>query len=66
MRAAGERLGPGRSLGSRITALRDRYAGGAIGRALARGAIWSIAINVGGAVTAFGVQLLLTLSLGHF
>jgi O-antigen/teichoic acid export membrane protein len=64
MRAAGERVGPGRSLGARIAALRDRWAGGGIARALAQGSIWSIAINVGGAATSFGVQLLLTRSLG--
>lgn len=62
---AGERVGPQQSLGARIGALRDRFIGGGVARALARGAIWSIAINVGGAVTAFGVQLLLTRSLGH-
>jgi len=63
--AAGERVAPERSLGARIVALRDRYVGGGIARALARGAIWSIAINVGGALIAFGVQLLLTRTLGH-
>lgn len=65
MRATDEPVGLQRSLGTRIAALRDRYVSGAIARALAQGAIWSIAINVGGAATAFGVQLLLTRSLGH-
>jgi O-antigen/teichoic acid export membrane protein len=65
MTVAGERVGHWRSLRARITALGERYVSGRIARALARGAIWSIAINVGGAVTAFVVQLLLTRSLGH-
>jgi O-antigen/teichoic acid export membrane protein len=65
MSAVGERVSTGRSLGARIAALRDRYVSGGVARALAQGAIWSIAINVGGAVTAFGVQLLLTRSLGQ-
>lgn len=65
MTGVGEGVGLGRSLGARITALRDRYLSGGIARALAQGAIWSIAINVGGAAIAFGVQLLLTRSLGH-
>jgi O-antigen/teichoic acid export membrane protein len=65
MSAVNERMGTGSTIGARITALRDRYLSGGIARTLAQGAIWSIAINVGGAVIAFGVQLLLTRSLGH-
>lgn len=65
MSAAGERVSIGRSFGARVAALRDRYLSGGVARALAHGAIWSIAINVGGAATAFGVQLLLTRSLGQ-
>jgi O-antigen/teichoic acid export membrane protein len=65
MTGVGEGVSLGRSLGARITALRDRYISGGVARALAQGSIWSIAINVGGALTAFGVQLLLTRSLGH-
>jgi O-antigen/teichoic acid export membrane protein len=65
MSAAGEHVETGRSFAARITALRDRFIVGGVARALAHGAIWSIAINVGGAVTAFAVQLVLTRSLGH-
>lgn len=65
MSSVEERASTGSALGARITALRDRFIVGGVARALAHGSIWSIAINVGGAVIAFGVQLILTRSLGH-
>jgi O-antigen/teichoic acid export membrane protein len=65
MSATGERAAFAHFLAGRIARLRDRVNGSAVSRALARGAIWSIGINVGGALIAFSVQLLVTRSLGH-
>jgi O-antigen/teichoic acid export membrane protein len=65
MTASGERQGSAGFLADWTARLRRRYAEGGIGRVLARGALWSLAISGGGAVIGLGVQMLLTRSLGH-
>ena len=64
MTATGERQSSAGFLANWTARLRRRYAEGGIGRTLARGALWSLAISGGGAVVSLGVQMLLTRSLG--
>jgi len=57
-----ERVGPIAAWRARLS---QQFASGGIAHTLARGAIWSITINVGGYALALVVQVVLTHSLGH-
>jgi O-antigen/teichoic acid export membrane protein len=65
MTASGEPLRPTGFIAAWRDRLRLAEGEGGISRTLAHGALWSLAINVGGAAIALGVQMLLTHALGH-
>lgn len=65
MSASGQRLERVGPIAGWRARLARTFALGGLARILARGAIWSVTINVGGYAVAFIVQMLLTHSLGH-
>ncbi|HKW48371.1 MAG TPA: oligosaccharide flippase family protein [Gemmatimonadaceae bacterium] len=65
MSASGEQIEPVGLIAAWRSKLLVYFAEGGIARTLARGAVWSIAINVGGYALALVVQVVLTRSLGQ-
>ncbi|HEY2855849.1 MAG TPA: oligosaccharide flippase family protein [Gemmatimonadaceae bacterium] len=65
MSATGEELEPVGAIATWRARLSQQFAKGGIAHTLARGAVWSVGINVGGYLLAFFVQMLLTHSLGR-
>ena len=65
MSATGEQLDRVGAIAAWRARLSQQFARGGIAHTLARGAVWSVSINVGGYLLAFFVQVLLTHSLGR-
>jgi len=65
MSAGGEQLERVSPIAAWRARLLQPFARGEIGHTLARGAFWSVVINVGGYGTSFVVQVVLARSLGH-
>lgn len=65
MSASGEQLAPLGLIGTLRVRFTQYFANDGIANALARGAVWSMAINVGGYGLSLIVQIVLTRSIGH-